>query len=88
MVSLLPKIGLAFLISLAGIAFIWLVVVRILAKLHGGGPCPYALSWLVDNPLRRRYMGPVLDRVGIRPGEWVLELGQVRVLSPSKRRTG
>jgi ubiquinone/menaquinone biosynthesis C-methylase UbiE len=29
----------------------------------------------VDLPLRRRYMRPVLDRVGLRPGETVLELG-------------
>ncbi len=30
---------------------------------------------MTDNPIRRRYMGKVLDRVGIRPGERVLELG-------------
>jgi hypothetical protein len=29
----------------------------------------------VNNSIRRRYMRPVLDRVGIRPGEHVLELG-------------
>jgi len=73
--SLFHKIALIVLILLGGIAFFWLVVVRVLAKLHGGDPCPYALAWLVDNPLRRRYMGPVLDRVGIQPGERVLELG-------------
>lgn len=58
-----------------GTAFFWLVVLRLVSRLGLRGPCPYALAWLVDNPLRRRYMGQVLDRVGIRPGEQVLELG-------------
>jgi SAM-dependent methyltransferase len=71
----LRKVAIALLILLASIGFFWLVVVRILAKLKGGEPCPFALAWLVDNPLRRRYMGPELDRVGIQPGERVLELG-------------
>ena len=57
------------------LAFFWLVLLRIVAKLHGGEPCPFALAWIVDNPLRRRYMASLLDRVGIRPGERVLELG-------------
>jgi ubiquinone/menaquinone biosynthesis C-methylase UbiE len=73
--SLLHTILLIILILMGGIAFFWLVVVRVLAKLSGGEPCPYALAWLVDNPLRLRYMEPVLDRVGIQPGERVLELG-------------
>ena len=73
--SLLHTILLIILILVAGIALFWLVVVRVLAKLGGGDPCPYALAWLVDNPIRRCYMGSVLDRVGIRPGEQVLELG-------------
>lgn len=69
------KVAYIILISLGGAAFFWLVVVRILAKLKGGTPCPYAVSWLVKNPLRRYYMSRVLDRVGIRSGERVLELG-------------
>jgi len=73
--SLLHKIALIVLILLGGIAFFWLVVVRVLAKLNGGEPCPYALAWLVDNPIRRWYMAQILDRIGIRPGERVLELG-------------
>jgi len=28
-----------------------------------------SLGWLVNNPIRRRYMHPVLDRVDICPGE-------------------
>jgi ubiquinone/menaquinone biosynthesis C-methylase UbiE len=69
------KVVYIILISLGGAAFFWLVVVRILAKVKGGRPCPYAVSWLVKNPLRSYYMSRVLDRVGIRSGERVLELG-------------
>ena len=73
--SLLHNTALALLILVGGLAFLWLVVIRVVAKLIGGEPCPYAVAWLVDNPLRRRYMRPVLDRVGIQPGDRVLELG-------------
>ena len=59
----------------SSVAFFWLVIIRLIVKLIDGGPCPYALAWQVDNPIRRRYMGRVLDHVGIRPGERVLELG-------------
>jgi ubiquinone/menaquinone biosynthesis C-methylase UbiE len=69
------SVALVLLLLASGLAFSWLVVVRILAKLGGGEPCPYALAWLVDNPVRRWYMGPVPDRIGIQPGERVLELG-------------
>ena len=60
-----------------GLLFFWLVVLKLASKWMGGygGPCPSALSWLVDNPIRRRYTRPVLDRVGIQPGETVLEVG-------------
>jgi ubiquinone/menaquinone biosynthesis C-methylase UbiE len=73
--SLLHKIVLIILILIGGITFLWLVVVRVLAKLTSGEPCPYALAWLVDNPIRRRYMSRVLGHTGIQPGERVLELG-------------
>jgi SAM-dependent methyltransferase len=65
----------AILLLVGGLALFWLVVLRVLAKLHGGEPCPYALAWIVDNPIRHRYLGSVLDRVGIQHGERVLELG-------------
>ena len=39
------------------------------------GPDPMPSLFLVDNRFRRRYMGSVLDRIGICPGERVLELG-------------
>jgi ubiquinone/menaquinone biosynthesis C-methylase UbiE len=62
-----------------GVLFFWLFPLKLIARLAArfghSSPCPAALSWLVDNPLRRRYMRPVLDRIGIRPGEYVLELG-------------
>jgi len=61
----------------SGLAFFWLVVLKVLVRLSGGrrAPCPAALAWLVNNRIRRCYTRPVLDRVGIRPGERVLELG-------------
>ncbi len=65
--------------TIGGVLFFWLFPLKLIARLaHRFGtsaPCPAALSWLVHNPLRRRYMRPVLDRVGIQPGERVLELG-------------
>jgi ubiquinone/menaquinone biosynthesis C-methylase UbiE len=63
------------LLLIGGLAFLWLVVARIVARLHGGEPCPFVLVWVVDNPLRRWYMGKALDHIGIQPGERVLELG-------------
>ena len=72
---MLCKTLLVFLALAGALAFLWLVVFRILAKLSGGEPCPYAFAWMVDNPIRRRYMVRVLHRVGIQPGERVLELG-------------
>jgi ubiquinone/menaquinone biosynthesis C-methylase UbiE len=65
----------AFLALTGAVTFIWVVVVRVVARFTGGEPCPYALAWLVNNPLRLRYMRATLDRVGIQPGERVLELG-------------
>jgi len=69
------RLGWVFLGLVGGVAFFWLVVLRLVSKFHERGPCPYAVAWLVDNPYRRRQVGPLLDRIGIRPGERVLELG-------------
>lgn len=67
------------LISIGGLLFFWLVLLkiiyRLLERLGVNVPGPSRVSWLVDNPIRRRYTHPVLDRVGVRPGETVLELG-------------
>ncbi|MBN2394810.1 MAG: methyltransferase domain-containing protein [Anaerolineae bacterium] len=38
-------------------------------------PCPFALSWIVDNPIRRWEVRHALTRAGLRAGETVLELG-------------
>lgn len=73
--AILHKTVLIALILGSGIAFFWLVIFRLVSKLGNRGPCPYALAWMTDNPLRRWYMRDLLDRVGIRPGERVLELG-------------
>lgn len=69
------KTGVVLLILAGGIAFFWLVIFRLISKLGNRGPCPYALAWMVDNPLRRRYTESVLDRIGVQSGERVLELG-------------
>ena len=69
------KIGWVLLALVGGIAFFWLVVIRLVSKFLERGPCPYAVAWLVDNPYRRRQVGPILGRIGVRPGERVLELG-------------
>jgi ubiquinone/menaquinone biosynthesis C-methylase UbiE len=64
---------------IGGLLFFWLFPLKLISRLiHRSGtsaPCPAELSWLVHNPLRRQYMRPILDRVGIQPGERVLELG-------------
>ena len=64
---------------LLGLAFFWLVMMKIISRVAAAfgvsGPCPAALSWLVDNPVRHRAVPRLLDRVDIRPGERVLELG-------------
>jgi SAM-dependent methyltransferase len=65
--------------AVGGVVLFWLfplkLISRLAARFGHSSPCPAALSWLVDNPFRCRYMRPVLDRIGIQPGERVLELG-------------
>jgi len=62
-----------------GLLFFWLFPLKLLSRLAArfgkSAPCPASLTWLVNNPIRRCYMRPVLDRVSIRSGERVLELG-------------
>jgi len=76
---LLLKSLLILLGIIGGVVFFWLFPLKLIARLaHRYGhsaPCPSSLAWLVNNPIRRRYMRPILDRVGIRSGERVLELG-------------
>ncbi len=76
---LLLKILLIFLAVLFGLFLLWAVGMKIVSRLgdlfHFAGPCPASIGWIVDNPIRKRYMRPVLERVGQRAGEHVLELG-------------
>jgi ubiquinone/menaquinone biosynthesis C-methylase UbiE len=73
------KLLLILLGTIGGVLFFWLFPLKLLSRLAArfgeSMPCPASLAWLVDNRVRRRYMRPVLDWVGIRPGERVLELG-------------
>jgi arsenite methyltransferase len=75
---LLKAVGI-FLTVVAGLLFFWLFPLKLISRLAvrfgKSSPCPASLSWLVDNRIRRRYMLPILERVGLRPGEQVLELG-------------
>jgi ubiquinone/menaquinone biosynthesis C-methylase UbiE len=77
--KLLLKLLLLLLGIVGGLIFFWLFPLKLLSRLAAcfgqSAPCPATFAWLVDMPIRRRYMRPALDRVGIRPGERVLELG-------------
>jgi ubiquinone/menaquinone biosynthesis C-methylase UbiE len=72
----MPSSVLILPIAVVGLALaVWLGA-RIHARMaEEGRPCPYACAWLVDNPVRRWWVPRILDRVGIQPGERVLELG-------------
>ncbi len=71
--------GLILLAAIGALLVLLLVVlkiaVRIAKSLGWSGACPVGLNWILDNPIRRRSAPRVLDRVGIRAGERVLELG-------------
>ena len=75
----LQKLFKALAYLTAVLIFIWFfllkIVARIAARSGRSSPCPASLAAIVDNPLRRLYMGQVLDWIGIKPGEQVLELG-------------
>lgn len=64
-------------LTLLGLLIFWLFGLKLVFVLLKGcsGPCPTSLKWIVDLPLRKRYMRPVLSRAGLKPGETVLELG-------------
>jgi arsenite methyltransferase len=67
------------LIVVGGLLFSWLILLKLIARLAArlgkSVPPSAALDWLVNSPIRRWYARPVLRRVGIHPGEHVLELG-------------
>jgi len=60
---------------IAIVVFFWQVVLRVISKIGVRGPCPATLAWILFNPLRRRQVSELLDRIGLQPGERVLELG-------------
>lgn len=53
-------------------------------------PCPSQLAWILDNPFIDRLIGTqtTLDRIGLQPGQQVLEVGPGpgRLLIPAARR--
>lgn len=65
--------------SFLALAFLWLigmkVVVRIADLVHFAAPCPASLAWVLDHPVRRRYLRRVPERIGFRTAERVLEIG-------------
>ncbi|HNT74456.1 MAG TPA: methyltransferase domain-containing protein [Anaerolineae bacterium] len=66
------------LAAFGGLLFFWLFVMKLIVrfvKKGDGVPCPFAPSWIVDNPLRRWDVRNALVYAGLRPGETVLELG-------------
>jgi ubiquinone/menaquinone biosynthesis C-methylase UbiE len=60
------------------------------ASRHGSLPCPTWLAWGLDNALMDRLLGTqtTLDRIGLRPGQRVLEVGPGpgRLLIPAASR--
>ena len=68
-----------FFVFLLAFFFFFEVVFKIVARIaHARGhsaACPPSLSWYLESSFRKWYMRPVLDRVGIIPGDRVLELG-------------
>lgn len=63
-------------ITLGVLLFIWLVLSRIIRKIHPT-PISHRLATILDNPVRRLVFSPakLLDKVGIAAGMSVLELG-------------
>jgi ubiquinone/menaquinone biosynthesis C-methylase UbiE len=55
-------------------------------------PCPALLAWSLENPVAQRFNGTkvILDRLGLRPGQTILELGPGpgRLLIPAAKRVG
>ncbi|MBV9706630.1 MAG: methyltransferase domain-containing protein [Chloroflexi bacterium] len=51
------------------------VLYRIAALLGKTWPCPLAIAWVLELPVRLRTVPRVLDEIGIQGGERVLELG-------------
>ena len=70
-------IAIIAILSLIGVfLFLWLVVMRIIRKLHPV-PIPWRWARFIDNPLRRLVQSPskVMEQAGVHEGMRVLELG-------------
>jgi Methylase involved in ubiquinone/menaquinone biosynthesis len=79
------KILLLFILTLVGMSLIWRWTSR-----KRSMPCPTWLSGLVEGPIMDRILGTqaTLDRIGLRTGQRVLEVGPGpgRLLIPAARR--
>jgi hypothetical protein len=53
-------------------------------------PCPSVTAWRFENPLIRGLTRTTLDRLGLRPGQKILEIGPGpgRLLIPAAQRAG
>jgi ubiquinone/menaquinone biosynthesis C-methylase UbiE len=64
---------------LASFVIVFEGILKIVARIaHARGhtaACPPSFSWYFTSGFRRRYMQPVVERLGIEPGDRVLELG-------------
>lgn len=79
MMKLLTKAAGWLLAFAGGVLFFWMLPMKLIARWAArqgkSAPCPASLSWLLRPSWRMGYMSPTLDRIGILPGERVLELG-------------
>ena len=79
------KILLLFILTLVGMSLIWRWTSR-----KRSMPCPTWLSGLVEGPIMDRILGTqaTLDRIGLRTGQRVLEVGPGpgRLLIPAAQR--
>ena len=69
--------ALTAILSLIGaFLFLWLVVLRIVRKLHPI-PIPWQAALFLDHPLRRRFQSAskIVEQIGVGEGMRVLELG-------------
>lgn len=68
--------SIVILTALGMFLFIWLILSRIISKIHPT-PISHRLAMILDNPVRKHVFNPakLLDKVGIAAGMNVLELG-------------
>ena len=71
-----------FLLIILVLLLFWLFGLKFVLKYmkKDSAPCPSSMSWIVDFPIRKRYMQPVLDRAGLQPARLCLSLAPAPVL--------